>query len=95
MSKFVVQFRSVPNPDFGERRAPARPQRFTADDFPVISAAARAYIEAGDLGGGNWPEIRILEAATGDHVATVSYNGRVWPPVPWHSGLKPLFDPQA
>lgn len=26
------------------------------------------------------------------HVATVSYNGRVWPPEPWHADMLPLFD---
>lgn len=28
-------------------------------------------------------------------VATVSHNGKVWSPGPWHSGKAPLYTPEA
>jgi len=51
--------------------------------LPVVSFAAaafacRTFIEAHDLGASRWRGGRIVDAATGEVVATVSYNGRVW-----------------
>lgn len=42
------------------------------------------------IGGG----VRIVDQS-GKEVARVSYNGRVWPPGEWKSGLKPLYDPSG
>lgn len=51
--------------------------------LPVVSFAAaafacRTFIEAHDLGASQWRGGRVVDAATDEVVATVSYNGRVW-----------------
>lgn len=52
--------------------------------------AAREY----GWGGSQFPTARIV-TADGALVARVSYNARVWPPEPWHSGQEPLYCPQG
>ncbi len=46
--------------------------------FAAASFACRTFIEAHDLGASRWRGGRIIDAATEEVVATVSYNGRVW-----------------
>lgn len=46
--------------------------------FAAASFACRTFIEAHDLGASRWRGGRIVDAATEEVVATVSYNGRVW-----------------
>ncbi|MBL8729710.1 MAG: hypothetical protein JNM25_14880 [Planctomycetes bacterium] len=46
--------------------------------FAAASFACRTFIEANDLGASRWRGGRIIDAATEEVVATVSYNGRVW-----------------
>lgn len=48
--------------------------------FAAASFACRTFIEAHDLGASRWRGGRIVDAATEEVVATVSYNGRVWNP---------------
>lgn len=48
--------------------------------FAAASFACRTFIEAHDLGASRWRGGRIVDAATEEVVATVSYNGRVWLP---------------
>ena len=47
--------------------------------------------DASGFGASAVPDGRIV-TASGRLVARISYNGRVWPPEPWHAGQRPLFD---
>ena len=49
----------------------------------------RQYIQSKNIGNRGWMGGQVYNEK-GDHVATVSYNGRVWPPQAWHEGMKPL-----
>jgi len=91
--KFSATFMSVPNPDFGQTRAPSRPFRWRGDTLQDAAAAAHEYISANELGGGNWPKILIYDE-TGNEVAEISYNCRVWPPGGWKPGVEPIYDPR-
>lgn len=72
------------NPDFGQN--PDHPvYGVPGGSMPVsslreASRRAREYIEQHDLGGGNWTGGDVLDRRTGQLVAHVSYNGRVWRP---------------
>lgn len=72
------------NPDFGQN--PDQPVfGVPGGSMPVsslreASRRAREYIEQHDLGGGNWTGGDVLDRRTGQLVAHVSYNGRVWRP---------------
>jgi hypothetical protein len=44
---------------------------------------------ASGLGPDDVPPIHVVNA-TGKKVARISWNGRVWPIAPWHSGMQPL-----
>jgi len=71
------------NPDFGQN--PDHPvfgvpgESVSVSSLREASRRAREYIEQHDLGGGNWTGGDVLDH-TGQLVARVSYNGRVWRP---------------
>jgi hypothetical protein len=46
--------------------------------YKEASRECRQYIEEHNLGAGNWTGGEIYDAKTGEVVAHVSYNGRVW-----------------
>lgn len=82
---YAVVMESVGNPDLGQY-APLSPGNIEyVDTLEAASAACRAYIDKYDLGGGNWPNARVYKRAEFKRlvnpkpVATISYNGRVWP----------------
>ena len=80
---FVLLLRNCGNPDRGQD--PDRPVWGTPSDYwvPVeslqaASTACRTYIEEHDLGGGNWSGGKVVDG-NGVQVASISYNGRIWP----------------
>ena len=88
---------NVGNPD--RQQDPTRPlpgvgRRWQkVDGFEAASEACRKYIEANDLGGGNWTGGEIIDAAN-NPVGRVSFNGAVWPPGPHVVGQEPLWPKQ-
>ena len=63
----------------------------------TTEACQRAYIAARDesgLGVSRFGSGEVFDEA-GQHLATISYNGRLWPPLPWRSYLKPLAEAPA
>jgi hypothetical protein len=88
---FRIALRSYPNPDFREIR-PRKPPTNAQGSLLEVINAAHAYRTG--LGGGNWGEPTI-ERQDGEKwvaFARVSYNGRIWPPEPWHSGTRAIFE---
>lgn len=86
------------NPDRDEnhmRRLAHTPADCWAEacDFADASRICREYIEANHLGSGNWTGGAIMDE--GEVVGRVSYNGKVWPDVPWSRDVEPLYDPAA
>ena len=69
--------KSVGNPDHGQYAPLSEPEYFIITNYEQASAAAAAYIEMWDLGGGNWNDGSIYNK-DGEKVARVSYNSRVW-----------------
>lgn len=71
------------NPDYGQDPyrpvwgAPA-PRWVGCNSLEHAAEICRAYIAEHDLGGGNWSEAKVLDGQ-GQHVASISYNGRIWP----------------
>lgn len=72
------------NPDRSQH--PDHPLPGTKSDYWVkarspeqASNIARRYIEANNLGGGNFPHAIVREAASQNVIGEVSYNGRFWP----------------
>ena len=59
-----------------------------------LADASQKFCRARDAygrGGSETPEGRIVDER-GTLVARISYNGRVWPPQAWTSGMVPLYD---
>ena len=91
-----VRLASVGNPDYGqdfdnvEGLPGVQDQEVDVKDLAEAGAVCRRWIEENDLGGGNWAGGQVTDE-NGVQIAQVSYNGRVWPPGPWHEGMKPLY----
>lgn len=73
---------SVGNPDMGQD--PGKPYVFCEPDRVVqvsscveASKLCHAFIKDNELGSGNWSGGQIFNDDN-QHMATVSYNGRVW-----------------
>ena len=79
---FTVDLDSRGNPDHGQD--PDRPvygverETVRVDSLAQASKVCLAWIEANDLGGGNWTGGDVRDAE-GTLVANVSYNGKIWP----------------
>ena len=58
---FTATVRPVPNPDFGERRAPAKPATFRATTLGDLSEAFARWRAATGIGGGNMPRTVVDE----------------------------------
>ena len=71
-------FHAPGNPDFRQYAPIAPSKKVTANTLDEISAAASAYIAQYDLGGGNWKTPTVTDE-TGKAIATISYNGKIWP----------------
>lgn len=75
--------------------------RYTVDSQPhwirsltSLDACQRVYVslrEECDLGASRFGEGEIFDQF-GQYVARVSYNGRLWPALPWTPGMKPLAE---
>lgn len=64
--------------------------------FAEVSAAYCRVRDEGDFDSSVMPQGDVYAAEFGGpRVAVVGYNGRVWPPSGWKSGIRPLFDPCA
>ena len=78
---FKVILKSAPNPDFGQTRAPARPEMKTVGTLEEARAACIKYRDDNDLGGGNWAGGQVFdEKDKKKQVYYISYNGRIWEP---------------
>lgn len=77
---FVVTLCSVGNPDHGQSPFSSLPgvaSRSSAEKTLIdASRTCRAYIDANNLGSGNWSGGDVFE--DGVKVARISYNGRIW-----------------
>jgi hypothetical protein len=86
---FKINLRAVPNPDIdgGWWEGPKGSEIVTGT-FSKVIEAGRMYRHG--IGGGNWSggQIYRKEGSRWKLVAQMSYNGRVWPPGPWKSGMK-------
>ncbi len=74
----TVRLACVGNPDHGQffdEGVLANTSVVPVADFAEASKVCREYIEANDLGGGNWTGGAIMQ--DGKRIATVSYNGRI------------------
>jgi hypothetical protein len=74
---YLIKCRSVGNPDHGQYAPVSEPQTVTADTIEKVISLAQSYISENGLGGGNWPNCKIL--LDGKSIGYVSYNGRFWP----------------
>ena len=94
---YIVHLQSRGNPDLGQDpRDPQSPGGTQGvADYVEASRACRAYIVRWALGGGNWTGGAVSSIQTGEIVARVSYNGRVWSSIEKdeNGGDKLLFDP--
>ena len=57
--------------------------------FPEASRHYGAMRDESGEGASAFPVGKVMSA--GKCVAWVSYNGNVWPPKKWHSGMEPLL----
>lgn len=70
------------NPDFRQDENRKLPDT-VSDIYAVVSSIqeaqllCRAYVEFYDLGGGNFYDSKVFDN-DGNHIANISYNGRVW-----------------
>lgn len=75
--QMLVRLSSVGNPDYGQTTPQSERMFGVVSSFEQASGLCRAYIRHNLLGGGNWSGGDIYSGA-GIHVASVSYNGRIW-----------------
>ena len=62
----------------------------------TLADASRRYCERRDqtgLGASAFPEAELM--LDGVVVGRISYNGRIWQPVPWRPGDRPIYDNSA
>lgn len=85
--KYVVTLKAVGNPDHGESpaRLPGVPQKTVGvDSFEAAQERCREYIQNFALGAGNWAGGQVYlntgkGSVSGEVLAHISYNGRLWP----------------
>lgn len=68
-----------------------RSRKFKVADF---AEASRVYDEAwtAEMRKGGCIRGAEIYDASGEHIARVSQNGRIWSPEPWSPGQVPLYD---
>ena len=62
----------------------------------TLAEASRRYCERRDqtdLGASAFPEAELIRE--GIVVGRISYNGRIWNPIPWRPGDRPIYDNAA
>ena len=74
--QYSTTLRSVGNPDHGQYASPSNSEKILADTVEEIQRDAQLYIQYWSLGGGNWPDMRILK--NGKPYGYLSYNGRIY-----------------
>lgn len=60
----------------------------------TLADAQRRYASVRDmtgLGGSGFSTGDVFDEA-GQHIARISYNGRLWPALPWQPGMPPLAE---
>ena len=67
---------------------------FRVASFVEASDTYRERRKLSGEGASTFPEGKVRDDA-GVVIARVSYNGKVWPPVEWSNGLRPIFDPYS
>lgn len=62
--------------------------------FTSLEDCQRAYVEARNASGLGASQFGYGEVydESGQHLARISYNGRLWPPLPWTPDMRPLAD---
>lgn len=71
-----------------------RGHKMTGSSFAEISAKWSALRDRSGEGASTWGS-GIIRDASGDSVAMISYNGKVWPVEDWTVNTPCLFDPYA
>ncbi len=83
---YRVLLAAAPNPDFEDMPGEDRPLQVSqwakAKSIGHAAQIARAWIDGHELGAGHWYTGGggRVEDANGNHVAQISYNGRIWHP---------------
>lgn len=75
----------------------AMPGVYWLTNMTSLEECQRAYIKARadtGLGASQFGTGELFDEM-GQHLAYISYNGRLWPPVAWHHGIEPLADAPA
>ena len=76
----TVKLSACQNSDFPPRDDLPLPSLAKVGSLEEAPRACRRFIEDHDLGSGNCHDGEVLDDATGERVAMVSYNGRLWTP---------------
>lgn len=83
--------------EISDGREIAQPGTYWLKHLPSLEDCQRAYIEArnaAELGASQFSSGTVFDEM-GQHVATVSYNGRLWDAEPWTGQSKPLAEAPA
>ncbi|MBE0502068.1 MAG: DNA (cytosine-5-)-methyltransferase [Desulfuromonadales bacterium] len=79
IGKYEVVLCSTENPDYGQSAPQSPSSRRWVASLEEASVVCRKYIEHWNLGGGNWCGGAGNVMQNGNLVATISYNGKIWP----------------
>lgn len=64
-----------------------------AEASGVVEELREQHMEQG-LGNSTFPRMTIVDLGTGQTIAHVSWNGKVWPGEHWSPDSKPLYEPR-
>ncbi len=67
-----------------------RGRTYSGQSFSEMSATFCAIRDRLGVGSSRLADVFITD--NGEKIARISYNGRVWAPEPWVSGMVPLYD---
>ena len=75
-------------------REDAAPGTYWLRGFTSLEDCQRAYVAARNVSGLGASQFGCGEVYddAGQHLARISYNGRLWPPLPWTPDMRPLAD---
>jgi hypothetical protein len=80
---YLVSLAYAPNPDIDGGYWNGQPHEGHKAEcigsLESASAVCLAYIARNGLGAGNWTGGHVVDVESGELVATISYNGRIWP----------------